>query len=225
MTSGLLPISEVKKRIEEEFPIYWAKIFGIVTDGFVLPNGIRVSKDNKDQEKNLKKIVKSWEGQIEKYSQEAKAILDLQLFDESNEECYDTEEFKQHVFAKGLWTVRSALTTPDPELDQYKSRFHATTAKDIYVAVGNILSGAMNYAGSVCQHLSYNRISTPEQLKLEFLNEDGLLLTGVIGLGIRSEILHRMYPGAFAMMTRRNGWGMFFLSQELDEFVDRKSVV
>lgn len=215
----MLPTAEVINLLEEEFPIYWARIFKIMPKELILPNGMRVRQDNREQAEQLKQEMRKWEKEIEKYSEEAKQMLALSLFEESNDERYDAEEFKREVFAKGLWTVKSALTTPDPDLDQYKSRFHSTTAKDIFVAVHNILRGAMDYVERVTSSIAFTRISAPEQLKLQFLEEDGMLLKGVIGLGIRSEILHRLYPGSFAMMTRRNGWGMFFLTKDGGEFV------
>jgi hypothetical protein len=47
-----------------------------------------------------------------------------------------------------------------------------------------------------------------------------MLMANVIGLGIRSELLHRIYPGVFPIMTRRTLWGTYFLTKEAEFVVD-----
>ena len=145
--------------------------------------------------------------------------FDLALFDEDNEEVYEYQEFKDTIFSKQLWTVSSALKTRDPELERYKEQFLRTPAKDIFVTTLNILKGAEEYMNCSASSIKFHALRNIEELRYSFLDKEGMLLTGVIGLGIRSEILHRLYPSHFPIMTRRSLWGMYYLTKELDEFV------
>ncbi|MGB3466147.1 MAG: hypothetical protein WBA74_12795, partial [Cyclobacteriaceae bacterium] len=46
-----------------------------------------------------------------------------------------------------------------------------------------------------------------------------MFLTNIIGYGIRSEILHKLFPAFFPIMTQRTLWAMYFLSDKAREFI------
>ena len=215
------PLRDIKKIFENNFPVYWERIFHRVVDHTVVANnGIKVvsKADIKDLD-NLKREIKKWEKEICAYRDYMKEILDLNLFDRTYSDSYSPQEFKDDIFADELWTVKGALKSPDPDLKLYKSNFYSTTPMDIFVVVEKILTSSRKYMLNITPSLSLKMINQVEQLNMDFLEEEGMLLTGVIGLGIRSEMLHRLYPSHFAIMTRRSLWGMFYLSDEAEEFV------
>jgi hypothetical protein len=219
MTREYIDIAAIKKKIEENFPIYWVQVFGLVNDGeIVAPNGMRVSKNNSSEIKMLKGTIDNWEKDIENYHNEFADVFDLELFDEDNDEKYEFQELKDE-FASKLWTVRGALRTPDPDLDLYKSKFQKTTGAEIFNTVREILLATDNYMRHEANKVNFKRIKSITDLKLSYLEEDEMFLPGIIGLGIRSELLHRIYPSHFAIMTRRSGWAMYYLTDECDEFV------
>nr|WP_144925372.1 hypothetical protein [Paenibacillus bovis] len=219
MTWEYSDLKEIKKKIEDNFPIYWKEVFGIVNKGeVVLPNGIRVTKDNSKEVKILKATINKWNKEIDKYQEEFVDYFDLELFNEDNDEVYEFQEFKD-IFATKLWTVKGALRTPDPDLDLYKSKFQQTTGAQIFNTVREILLETDNYMRNVAEKVNFKRVKTIQDLKLDFLDEENMFLPGIIGLGIRSELLHRIYPSHFAIMTRRSGWAMYYLTDESEEFV------
>lgn len=216
-----LVLKDVKQIIEKLFPVYWEKIFHHVSDQLIVrENGIRVStKASQGDIKKLKNTINKWEKGIIEYRDEMEEVLDLEMFDKLNPDRYSPQEFKDDFFANDLWTVRSALRSPDPDLKLYKSNFYAKTPMDIFVTVLKILNAARDYMENTAVNINLNQISQIEKLQLDFLEEEGMLLKGVIGLGIRSEMLHRLYPSHFALMTRRSLWGMYYLSDSASEFV------
>jgi hypothetical protein len=219
MTREYQTTAEIKKLIEKNFPIYWVKAFGIVNSGEVVaPNGMRISKNNSNEIKKLKEKLKEWETEITKYRDEFINLFDLEFFDEDNDERYEYQEFKE-IFAKRLWTVRGALNSTDPDLQTYQSKFHHTTGVEIFNAVREILIASDHYMKHTAGKVNLKRIASIDQLQLDFLDQDEMFLPGIIGLGIRSELLHRLYPSHFAIMTRRSGWAMYYLTQECEEFV------
>lgn len=212
-------LKDIKKKIEDNFPVYWKEVFGIVNYGeVVMPNGIRVSRNNNEEVKKLKSTIAKWSGDIDKYQDEFAGHFDLELFDEDSDDVYEFQEFKD-VFATKLWTVRGALRTPDPDLDLYKSKFQQTTGAQIFNTVREILLETDNYMRNTASTVNFKRVKTVTDLKLDFLDEENMFLPGIIGLGIRSELLHRIYSSHFAIMTRRSGWAMYYLTDECDEFV------
>lgn len=212
-------LKDVKKKIEGNFPIYWKNVFGIVNNNeVVMPNGIRISKDNKSEVKKLKTTIAKWSNDIDQYQDEFSEHFELDLFDEDNDEVYEFQEFKD-VFATKLWTVSGALRTPDPDLELYKSKFQQTTGAQIFNTVREILLETDNYMRNISSKVNFNRVKSISDLKLEYLDEENMFLPGIIGLGIRSELLHRIYPSHFAIMTRRSGWAMYYLTDECNEFV------
>lgn len=220
MEKSFMKTTEVKKLIEENFDPLWTKIFNVVED-VQTSNGIKIKKDNKEDLKKLQTEIKNWENEILKYHQIAETDFDLYMLDDENDDKYEFQEFKDNIFAETLWTVRSALKNAsyDSEMKRYKDNFNTTTAADIFVVVKNILEESDDYVRNKTGKINYNRIKDIDQLYLDYLDDDSMYLPGVIGRGIRSELLHRLYPGNFAIMTRRSLWGMFYLTNEVDEFV------
>lgn len=215
----LLKTGKMKNILESSFEEYWIRIFNIVEDQQVC--GKVIKKNNDNEIKELKAKIKIWEKNIITYCEELKPFFQLDLFDEDDDERYEYQEFKDNIFAERLWTVKSALKNAafDLELRKYREQFLKTTAADIFITVRNILKSTIVYVNNIAKDINYNRVGTIEQLKVDYLNEDAMLLAGVIGLGIRSEMLHRLYPGNFSIMTRRSLWGMYFLSEKQEEFI------
>ena len=211
-----IPVKEMKKILEEQFKVIWGAAFGIVEEGDLYMGNIKITKDNKQEVEKLKKLLAEMEQEVIAYRDDC-----ISNFNESMMAIYedDLDAFKTEVFANKLWTVRSALhDMSNPELERYRDSFDNATASEVYEHVNAILVATRDYVKNVFPKISIKSIQKIEDLKLDFLNEDDLLMSGVIGLGIRSELLHRLYPGIFPIMTRRTLWGMFFLTDQ-EEFV------
>lgn len=128
-------------------------------------------------------------------------------------------EFRDKVVAEHLWTVRAALRSREEELVRYKAAFKRAKPADIYRIISNILGFAFEYKKDMRSSISIDTVTTIEELGLDGIYEDDLILSGVIGLGVRSEILHRKFPAVFPIMTRRSQWGMHFLAGNAMEFL------
>lgn len=209
----------IKNVIEKNFDIFWTRIFKVVED-YETNTGIKIKKDNKDDLKRLAEKIKKSENEIKDYCEEIRPDFDIELFEDKNDDRYEYQEFKDNIFAQVLWTVKGALrkASYDIEMEVYRENFLRTSAADIFVVVRNILKSTGEYITNSTD-INYNMLKNIEQLNLSYLDQENMLLTGVIGLGIRSELLHRLYPGNFAIMTRRSLWGMYYLTNEEQEFV------
>lgn len=212
-----IPVKNMKKILEDNLKILLADSFGIIEDA-VMSNGIRISKDNKDSIAKLKTKVSSMEKEVEEYSKECHNYFSQEILEIMEG---DLDSFKDSIFGEKLWTVRSSLhDMSNPELDRYRDSFDNATPREIYTCVKTILDKTVSYVKEIFPKIDMRRILKIENMKLEYLDGEDVLLTGVIGLGIRSELLHRMYPRVFPIMTRRSLWGMFFLTNQNEFVVD-----
>lgn len=130
------------------------------------------------------------------------------------------EIFKKNVFGKILWTVSSAIKPiPNPDLARYKVDFREADPEDIYNTVNAILNAAHSYVKTVTPAISYKSIAEIADLRMAYLDEEGMFMNKIIGYGIRSELLHRYYPANFAVMTQKSLWAMYFICDSLKEFI------
>ena len=163
-----------------------------------------------------KRIFNDWQEKVIEYSEIFKNI-----FGPDKMEKYKRykEDFKTKTFRNNLWTVGSALKTPDPDLMQYKGNFRDAKANDIFTIVNDIFTETHNYVKNHGSQLVYSDIASEEELLFDFLNEEGMSMKQIIGFGIRSEILHRYYPAHFPIMTQQNLWAMYFICESASEFI------
>jgi nucleoside 2-deoxyribosyltransferase len=209
-------VGEMKKILEKQFKVLWGEVFGIIESGDLQIGNLSFKKDNKEEIKRLKEKLATMEAEVEAYHKSCQ-----ENFNEEGIMALEDDKgaFKDEVFAKELWTVRSALTDmSNRELDRYRDSFENATATEIFDCILNIINQTREYVLNVFPKINLKTIKNIKDLKLEFLSEENMTMVGVIGLGIRSELLHRLYPNVFPIMTRRSLWGMFFLTNE-DEFV------
>lgn len=173
--------------------------------------------DNKAEDKKiLNQVANDWENEIKKYNDSFR-----EQFSASKMLKYEDymEDFKNKAFSKDLWTVGAALKTNDPDLARYKMDYRDADAEEIYTTVNGIFIAAKDYAENETPAIDYPKLSSVDELQMDFLNDDGMFMNKVIGFGIRSEILHRYYPAYFPIMTQPNLWAMYFIYERDNEFI------
>lgn len=209
------PLSELEDLIKQNFLKNFQNIFhSNIFEEIKKNSEIRFKEDKKIELENIKNILFEWEKQIALDCKIFRDSFNLELLKEFEGE-YET--FKDESFSTIPWTVKAALKTPDEELIRYKAAYASTPPKLIFDTVKKILTRAKNYHEKM--KIDYSNIKKVKDLKLQSINDPELLLPGVVGLGIRSEILYRLYPSNFSIMTRKSIWGMYFLVGENIDFI------
>ncbi len=212
-----LPNAQLEKEIERQFDHYFQQIFNLPGEKeTVTAGGAVIKTDSRNQKNKVKKEITEWESEVEEYCTELAKAFDEKkmIFFESN-----PGEFKSKSFRNNLWTVSSALKTPDPDLARYKRDFADVTADEVLETVQHILELTREYINQTASSLNYSSITSIKELDMGFLNRADMFLNRVIGFGIRSEILHRMFPAHFPIMTQRTLWAMYFLTDRAREFI------
>jgi len=164
----------------------------------------------------LKLTLKDWENEIYAYHTDTK-----EKFNPSKMEIYEDylEDFKNNIFGKELWTVKAALKTLNPDLARYKKDYRNADAMEIFETINTILNATHKYVQEDTLKFNYQNISSIEELKLHYLNEEEMFMNKIIGFGIRSEILHRYYPENLPIMTQKSLWAMYFICDSANEFI------
>jgi hypothetical protein len=206
------PIIDIQRKIEQNFPSYWTKLYGIIEPGSIISNSIKISKNNSEDIKKLKEKVADWEKEIKVYSEKLKTVF-------SEIDSMSADELKNEIMPEELWTVGAALDSFDNELWLFKHHYQEMASFKVKETVGNIIRAMKDYTGILPASVKSGTIKKIESLGLGILRSDQTLLSGVIGKGIRSEILHKLEPAYFPLMTRRSIWALFFFSDQAEEFI------
>ena len=164
----------------------------------------------------LRTVLQEWEEEIKDYHEKM-----VSKFNSDKMALYEDylEDFKNNVFGKELWTVNAALRTHDPDLARYKMDFRDAGAEEIYETVKGILSATHEYVEEKIPSIDYNKVKDIDSLGLQYLNDDEMFMKKIIGFGIRSELLHRLYPAHLPVMTQKSLWAMYFICDSANEFI------
>jgi len=177
---------------------------------------IMVRNNDSITKENLKEKLHQWEEWIDKDHSAFVSVFCPEKMD-----LYENylEDFKNKVFANKLWTVNSALKTPDPDLARYKKHFRDASNKEIFDTVNRVLNETDKYFINIAPKINYNHLKDIAELQMDYLNEDNMFMNKIIGPGIRSEILNRYFPSCFPIMTQPSMWAMFFVCETANEFI------
>lgn len=160
---------------------------------------------------------------IEKYRKiVANAINDFEkdrqsyidLLDEENleEDGDDVASFKAKTLRRECPIIRLALYSQAKELEKYKIAFNISDPKQLYDVVKNLRDFACEYAEDVYTPSTYDHITSYEELGMDRMDSDDCTVYGVIGGGIKSHLVYKLYPGLFPNRSRAAVWALWYLS-------------
>lgn len=223
-------IDKVWKTIEQNLPRYFAKYIdtngGVSTDNKQFDELqakfgiIRQSSKKKsfDQQGVLRKIMNDSINDFLSDQDEYLLNLDLECFEEYED---DPKAFKGTIFRDKLPIIRHTLNNKmAKELDQYRKSFALADSWDLCCVMRNILEKAKDFSDNIYDYDDYKVVDTIEDLDeywFEFdtdNKEEALGYEGVIGGGIRSHILYKMYPKVYPNRNQDAVWALYFLSDK-----------
>lgn len=214
-------LAVIAAEFEKVFPGFVETEAGqlISEDDFMqLQRAFRVTVDKKKAVKNrrdnfLSIIKKSIDG-FEKNRQKYYDLMDPEMLEEYAE---DYNDFKATTLKLECPIIHATLFTDRDELKQYKMDFMAAAPKRLYDVVFNLSEFSREYTASYDQE-AYENIGTYDELGLSVLEEGGEKYTayGVIGGGIRSQMLYKLHPKCFPNRSQWALWALWFLSGKED---------
>lgn len=160
---------------------------------------------------------------IEKYQKIVASAIDefegdrqsyIDLLDEENleEDGNDVAAFKAKTLRHDCPVIRLALFSQAKELEKYKKAFNLSDPQELYDAITNLRDFACEYAEDVYDSSTYDNIASYQELGMARMDSEECTVYGVIGGGIRSHLVYKLYPGLFPNRSRAAIWALWYLS-------------
>ena len=172
---------------------------------------LNITRNNRKSAKTEKyrKIVAN---AIKDFEKDKQSYIDL--LDEENLEEYgdDVAAFKAKTLRHECPIIRLTLYSQVKELDKYKKAFSISDPQQLYDVVKNLRDFACEYDRNVYDPSTYDHIASYEELGMDRMDSDDCTVYGVIGGGIKSHLVYKLYPGLFPNRSRAAVWALWYLS-------------
>ncbi|QIB26843.1 hypothetical protein [Caloranaerobacter azorensis] len=173
---------------------------------------IRITKKKINKAKVLKQII---DESIEMFERDRQKYLDI-LNEETLEEYEDDpSNFKNSVLRNECPIIRLTLQNKKAkELDKYRYEFRCSEPNELLKVVKNLVSFANKYMKNIYDEDKYESITKFKELKLSELDTEDYTVFGVIGGGIKSHFLYKLYPAVFSNRSREAIWALWYLTNK-----------
>lgn len=138
-------------------------------------------------------------------------IMDLDSLDEYQD---DPRTFKSKVLKNECPIIRKTLNNRiAKELDKYRKSFNIADADRLLEVITNLSTFANDYSDKYDPE-TYEKMSSYKDLGLDVLDTEDYTVFGVIGGGIKSHMIYKLYPGLFPNRSRSAIWALWYLSDK-----------
>lgn len=141
----------------------------------------------------------------------------IAIFDEESLEEYadDPQYFKSTILKNECPIIHSTIHNKRAkELDKYRFEFSISDANDLLTVVSNLHYFAEKYYKEFYDEDTYDDINDYKDLQFSDLDTEDYTVFGVIGGGIKSHMLYKVYPSVFPNRSRNAVWALWYLSDK-----------
>lgn len=165
-----------------------------------------------DNKSNLDNIINY---EIEQYKKDRKKYLELLDLETLKEYDTDTGFFKDTILRNHCPIIHHTLQNKNAkELDKYRFEFNKADPTELLETIINITEFAYEYKNKLSKVINFYNINSVEELLLSELEEEEYIVYGVIGGGIKSHFLFKLYPDLFAYRSRDAVWALWYLTDK-----------
>jgi len=166
---------------------------------------------NRDKE-NFKSIIAEAYENFEKDRQKYIDIFDKETLDEWGD---DPASFKSKVLKQECPIIHSTIYNKRAkELDKYRYEFSVADPEKLLHTVCNLCDFANEYMTEIYDKDDYEYAHSYDELGFECLDTEDYTVYGVIGGGIKSHMLYKLYPAAFPNRSRNAIWALWYLTNK-----------
>lgn len=211
-------LAEIKKNFEEYFQCFLETNagHGLTTEDFAkLEKKFGIDKkytrhvSGKKLAVNYKSIMDESLAKYEKDQNYYKNIMKLKFLEDLVD---DADYFKSEILRNKCPIIRKTLANKKAkELDKYRVNFSHADADALLEVVTNLCRFADEYAENY-DEAEYENYKTYENLHMNLIDTDDYTVYGVIGGGIKTHMLYKVYPGLFPNRSRSALWALWYLS-------------
>lgn len=137
-------------------------------------------------------------------------ILDPEALEEYED---DPSYFKETILRHQCPIIRATLQNKKAkELDKYRKYFGLSESGDLLTVVTNLVEFAHEYNTDTYNDETFETIDEIQKLNFSALQEEDYIVYGVIGGGIKSHFLYKLYPFIFPNRSRDAIWALWYLT-------------
>lgn len=142
-----------------------------------------------------------------------RTFFDSEALDEyrgGHEAAFKNDLLREVPIIRGTWN------SPSPELNDWKIKFRQKDAKELLTMFENLVDFAGEWrTGRGAAALEVAR--SPDEVGFDKVDDDPTLyIIGVVGVGIKSAILHHLDPACFPRRDRNAMYALLFLTGKRD---------
>jgi len=166
----------------------------------------------KDAKKILERLLKETIADFEKERQPYLDILDLESLEEYK---YDVNSFKNTVLKNQIPIIRKTLQNKQAkELDKFRVAFNNAQPGHLFEVTSNIVKLANEWKNDWYDAREFEQLDTCEDLGYYDLDAEGFTAYGVIGGGIKSHFIFKLFPEMYPSRSREAVWALYYLSNK-----------
>lgn len=208
-------VSEIKKNFDTYFEKYIQTEAGngISQEDFEkMKRKMGICSDEKRQKKdwsqNYKRIIRE---AIDDFEKDRNAYIEL--FDEEalEEAEYDPSSFKSKTLKYECPIIKNTLFSNAKELGKYKRQYSISDPNELLQVVQTLSQFGEKYQNDVYDPKTYEDAKQYEDLRLENMDTEAFTVYGVIGGGIKSHMMYKVYPNTFPNRSRNAIWALWYL--------------
>lgn len=195
--------TEGEKSIEESEIEQLAARFGSTS---------RQRNRTRDIRQTLERLLKA---SISNYETERQHYIDILDLESLAEYKHDANSFKNTVLKNQVPIIRRTLrNTQARELDRFRAAFNSAQPGQLFEVTSNIVKLAHEWRNEWYEEEDFERIDTCDELGYYDLDEENYIASGVIGGGIKSHFIYKLFPEMYPNRSREAVWALYYLSNK-----------
>lgn len=216
-------IDQVLTEIRKNLPDYFQKY--IDTEGgnhlsddaaSKLAAAFGATSKPKAKPKDVKKVLEHCLAEAVKDFNSDRAIYQELLHPESLVEYkLDVPSFKNKVLKDQIPIIRKTLQNKAAkELDKYRAAFLYAQPGDLFTVVENIVTLAEEWRLEWYDAKEFEKYNSCENLDYHQFDEEEYSAHGVIGGGIKTHFIYKLYPEMYPNRSREALWALYYLTDK-----------
>lgn len=216
-------INKVFLEISSNIPAYFQKYidseggYGVTYNEIeklasALGASLKPKSKAKDNKKILEKLLKEAKKDFESDRSIYREILHPGSLAEYKS---DVGSFKNTVLKNQIPIIRKTLKNRKAkELDKYRASFNVAQPGNLFEVVKNIIMIAEEWRHKWYKEKEFEQINNCDDLGYYDLDEKDYTAYGVIGGGIKSHFIYKLYPEMYPNRSQEAIWALWYLSNK-----------
>jgi len=212
-------LGEIKANIPDYFEKYVSTDAGHSADDEKLAqlaekfgSSPKRNKKKVNKEEVLNRIVKEARNSFESDREDYQVHLHPEALEEYGE---DVNSFKNTILKNQIPIIRKTLQNrAAKELDKYRAAFNHALPGELFETVNNIVNHAEKLRHEWYDNAKFERITSHKELDYHTFDHEDYTAFGVIGGGIKTQFLFKLYPEMFPSRSRDSIWALWYLSDK-----------